>query len=430
MARPLLPLFLYKSLNRRSEARLSGRLERLVAAGQLAPELRDARLAWSLPARPKGQLIWLHAATAPSVRPAMELFSRVAEDRAAVRGLVTVGSGNPVTSVDTPEDCVVGPAPEEDLAVIRRFLTHWDPDCLVWIGGRFRPLLIDAARERGVPCLSIDALKPALQLDTSTPFPGLRSAILRCFDHVFVANAEAAVPWRRAGLDPDAIDAVGFLEEGGMAPAYDEEVLERRRGEIGTRPIWFAAHVRSGEVGEVIRAHKRALRRAHRLLLVLSLADCADMPRVLEQFESANLSAALLDPETPIPEDLQVLLTHPGKRDGLWYRLAPVSFLGSSLTPSGGIDPYPAAAMGSAIIHGPHVADVAAAYDRLGKAKATRKVRDGYELGEEIDRLLAPDQAALLAAAAWNISSSGAEATDRVGAVIEEILDRREGGGT
>jgi 3-deoxy-D-manno-octulosonic-acid transferase len=40
---------------------------------------------------------------------------------------------------------------------------------------------------------------------------------------------------------------------------------------------------------------------------------------------------------------------------GLWFRLAPVTFMGGSLTPNGGHNPWEGAALGTALLSGPHV---------------------------------------------------------------------------
>ena len=56
---------------------------------------------------------------------------------------------------------------------------------------------------------------------------------------------------------------------------------------------------------------------------------------------------------------------------GLFYRLAPLVFMGGSLVPHGGQNPIEPAKLGAAILHGPHVlnfADVYAALDHGGGA--------------------------------------------------------------
>ena len=63
---------------------------------------------------------------------------------------------------------------------------------------------------------------------------------------------------------------------------------------------------------------------------------------------------------------------------GLWYRLAPVSFVGHSLgagdTYLEGKNPFEAAALGSAIIHGPSVSYFGESYEALRDAEGSREV--------------------------------------------------------
>ena len=111
---------------------------------------------------------------------------------------------------------------------------------------------------------------------------------------------------------------------------------------------------------------------------------------------------------------------------GLWYRLAPVSFMGSSLV-SGqyGRDPDAPAAHGSAILYGPNVARYLQRYARYAEAGAARIVRDSDTLAAEVQALLPPDRAAAMAEAAWEVATRGAEVSDLVVDMVLDALDRR-----
>ena len=101
--------------------------------------------------------------------------------------------------------------------------------------------------------------------------------------------------------------------------------------------------------------------------------------------------------------------------------------MGSSLISGhGGRDPFEPAALGSAILYGPNVSRYLPAYSRLASAGAARIVRDAETLAGAITRLSAPDQAALMAHAAWEVSSDGAEATDRLMNLVQDVLDLKE----
>lgn len=113
---------------------------------------------------------------------------------------------------------------------------------------------------------------------------------------------------------------------------------------------------------------------------------------------------------------------------GLWYRLAPVTFMGGTLVPGGsGRNPFEPAALGSAILHGPHPGPYPEAYALLAEARAARLVAGPDALAEAVTELIAPDRAALLAHNAWAASSGGAEVTDRVAGAVLAALDARRG---
>ena len=82
-----------------------------------------------------------------------------------------------------------------------------------------------------------------------------------------------------------------------------------------------------------------------------------------------------------------------------------------------------AAALGSAILHGPRTGTLGPVFGRLGAARATRAVASANDLGDALGDLLAPDRAARLAQAAWAVASDGAEVTEGILTRIRKILD-------
>ena len=65
---------------------------------------------------------------------------------------------------------------------------------------------------------------------------------------------------------------------------------------------------------------------------------------------------------------------------GLFYRLAPLVFMGGSLVPHGGQNPIEPAKLGAAILHGPHVHNFTDVYAALDGAGGALPVADGQNL--------------------------------------------------
>ena len=122
----------------------------------------------------------------------------------------------------------------------------------------------------------------------------------------------------------------------------------------------------------------------------------------------------------------QILITD-STNLGLWYRLAPVSLLASSLAPEmPGQNPLDALALGSVVLHGPASGHHSAIYDQLAALKATKQVSSAEELAEMVIHLSAPDMAAKRALAGWTAVTEGAEMTDQLIERVQDILDLRE----
>ena len=92
----------------------------------------------------------------------------------------------------------------------------------------------------------------------------------------------------------------------------------------------------------------------------------------------------------------------------------------------GDITPPQPAALGSAILYGPNIGRHLHAYSRLAEAGAARIVRDTDTLTTALKQLVAPDRAAAMSLAAWEIVSEGAQVSDRIMDLIQDALDLAE----
>ena len=127
-----------------------------------------------------------------------------------------------------------------------------------------------------------------------------------------------------------------------------------------------------------------------------------------------------------IDDECQVYTADTAGEFGLWYRLAPMSYMGGSLLGAGSLRaPGEPAALGSANIHGPRTGAHSRSFAALGEARAPRELKSPSELGEAVADLLAPDRAAQLAHNAWSVTSCRAEVTERILRLLIKAIDAR-----
>lgn len=353
----------------------------------------------------------------------LHLAARITAQRPGSHVLLTTATPAPPAR-RLADNVSWAPTPSEHPADCEAFLAHWRPDICLWSHGRLRPSLIHASDRAGVPLVLLDAAEAGFEDPNVRWLPDLARGTVGRFNSAHAISANAARRLRRLGVSENDLRLTGPLQDSSAPPDCNEEDLERVSGILGGRPVWLAAMAQPDELPCLIEAHRAALRHAHRLLMIVVPDDVDDTPRFVEALaDSAMMTARWSTGEMP-EENIQILLADTHGEIGLWYRLAPVTLMASSLTPShGGRNPYEPAALGSAVLHGPNVKRHADAYERLSGAGAARMVRDATQLSNALARLIAPDQAALMAHAAWELVSEGAEVTDLVTDLVLDLLD-------
>lgn len=375
--------------------------------------------------RPTGELVWMHAPATERLTALLHLAARLKAQRPDLNFLLTTDEEVAPAGLDM--DMMWSPCPPDTGPTNAQFLEHWKPDFCLWSYGRLRPGLIAAADEAGIPLAMVDASEDGFEEALWRLFPDLSRSTLERFGSVFAMSGNAAKRLRRLGLRDSDIRVMGPLQDSATVPGCNDTEREEIHNTIIGRPVWLAANARAAEIPQIIATHTNVTRLAHRLLLILSPAEPEDCVRATSYLENSGLRFGSWTNGDWPEETTQVLISEDPNDLGLWYRLAPVSFVGGSLVPGyGGQSPYPAATLGSAILYGPHIRKHLAAYSRLAETGAARIVKDDASLGAALQQLIAPDQAAAMAHAAWEVVTSGAEVTDHMLDLVQDTLDLKE----
>lgn len=370
------------------------------------------------PPRPAGRLVWLHAPDEGSVSPMQALARRLVEEDGLPVLLTAPGE------VTVHRGVLVQPPPTDSPAEARAFLDHWRPEIAIFAGGQLRPAVMHEASERRIPMLVVNGRSPAFLRERDGWYPGLMRSALARFRGIMAVDEAAARAFRKGGAALSAVAVTGRMEEDSVVlPALEAERAALAKL-LAARPVWFAAGVIEAEETAVLQAHRMASQHSHRLLMILMTDDPTRAPALARRLEAEGWATAQRAQEEEPEADVEIFVADNPAEYGLWYRLAPVTFLGGSLMGKGPTrNPMEAAALGSAILHGPRTGSSGPVFGRLGAARATRAVASATDLGDALGDLLAPDRAARLAQAAWAVASEGAEVTEMILTRIRDIMD-------
>lgn len=374
--------------------------------------------------RPDGTVIWIHAGRGSRPESLRQLTRLLIRDRPDIGIVLTQDpGGDPILELPL---ALIDQLPPERLPEARGFLDHWRPSLALFIGTSLPFSLITEAHRRDIALILADAhLTPAM---VPVWRRGMAGSLLGRFTRLLAQDSDTVTTLQRLGGRSLSVELAGRIEETtDPLPCVDAE-RDALAELLRARPVWMAVACTPPEEDAVIAAHIHAMQHAHRLLLILAPADPDRGPHLAQRLAAEGLivgQRALED--DPLP-DVQVMITEGLTELGLWYRLAPVCFMGGTLFPGGaGRSPYEPAALGSAVLHGDHSGPYPEAYTLLSEARATRQVSSPEALATAVEDLIAPDKAAVLAHNAWAATSGGAEVAERVVLITLSTLDAAHG---
>ena len=348
------------------------------------------------------------------------LLGQLGDDRPEVTVLIS-GPGDAGIAVGVDD-------PGEDRRAAGQALDHWRPDALVLIGSAFRPAIVAAAAARAIPVIGMALRGSAQSWMMRWPFRPLARRHLDGFFRLMCEDDAARVALLRAGAPKERTEVAGLLARDIRVPPASEAERQSLSDLITTRPVWCAAMLPATEMPLILAAHRLAVQRSHRLLLVVVPADPADGPAMRDAAAADGLTTGLRSAGEDPNDGISVYLADLGGELGLWLRLAPIAWIGGSATAHGTTaSPMDAATLGSAILHGPSTGAHAADFARLGAAGAARMLKTAEDIAAAVDALIQPDEAATMAHAAWQVSSAGEDAATRAMQVLSGLLDRGTG---
>lgn len=302
-------------------------------------------------------------------------------------------------------------------------LQRMNPDALLLVGPDLPRHLIAAATEHGVPVFLAEARLTAPRHRWHLPGLGRRSVLDR-FTLLMMPDQASCDAALDMGADEERIEMTGPITLTREPLKHNEAERIALSEAFEGRQLWLAATINEAEIPAVIAAHLHVLSYSHRAMLILMPAEPDESAAMAVAMADAGLVVAQRSLDEDPTEEVNVYMVDDPFEMGLWYRLAPLCFMGTTLAgpTQSARDPFEAASLGSAMIHGPQDGSFPAEWAQLDGAVAARRIDHPAALPQAVVTLLAPDQAAHLATNAWSVSTGGAGVATRIAQVIRNTI--------
>ena len=157
---------------------------RALRIGKEDPKRTGERWGLTEKNRPKGPLVWFHAASVGETQSILPLIDALLAAHADVQVLITstTRTSAEILQSGLPDRVIHQMAPYDTVKASRAFLNHWRPDVAIWIESELWPRMLAEVGRRGVPRLLLNARVSARTAQRWAKFGKTTRAILSQFD--------------------------------------------------------------------------------------------------------------------------------------------------------------------------------------------------------------------------------------------------------
>ncbi len=359
---------------------IPGYLQRRLKRGREDPMRWREKLGEASLQRPDGPMIWMHAVGLGEVMALRGLITTLGSLRPDMSFLVTSSalSSAQAFAGNTPPRTLHQFLPLDTPGAVAKFLDHWHPNLSIWAEQDLWPGAVVAAHRRGIPLALINARMNARAFAARSKYQSLYADLYSRFAHISAQDAETAQYLRQLGAA--TVDVTGSLKAGAGQLADQPTKRSALSVAFAGRHLWCAAATHAADEQMIIEAQATLLAQDPAHLLILAPRDPARRDAIVAACTAAGLAVALRSAGAVATQKHAVYLADTFGEMGLWYRLCPKAFVGGSMGDTGGHNPWEAAYLGCAVLHGPNVANFSSDYAAIHAAGAATEVADAPTL--------------------------------------------------
>lgn len=411
-------LTLYRIATRLAHPVLPLYLRRRAARGKEDTARTGERFGYASTARPQGALLWFHAASVGESLAVLPLLEAIAARYPQAHLLLTTVTVTSAQLIDgrLPAGAIHQYAPLDTPQAVGRFLAHWQPDLAVWVESELWPNMIAMSHAANIPLFLVNGRMSARSAERWRRWPAVIQPMLRAFTQILASGEEDAQ--RFSALGAPHVSTPGNLKFSAPPLPADPHALAWMHAQIGARPCWLAASTHAGEESIAAGAHQNLRQTIPGLLTIIVPRHSARGTEIAHALREAGLKVAQRSAGEAVTADTDIYLADTMGELGVFYRVAKVTFIGGSLVPHGGQNPFEAARLGCAVMYGTQMHNFTE-FCTLLEAEQAACVVDSPEMLAQKTAWLLSDETAREAQAAAALN-----AVQKADGVLSQVMQR------
>ncbi len=403
-------------------------LKKRCRKGKEDPARLGERMGQAGKPRPHGPLIWFHAASVGEAQSTLILLSALKERYPEISILVTTGTVTSATVMEQrlPRGAIHQYYPLDHPRWVASFLDHWQPQLALWMESELWPNMLAAIRQRGIPAALVNArLSPSSFRRWKRMAPIQIAALLEVFSVCLAQTAEDGTFFKELGMQNVIVS--DNLKYSAAPLPYSQSDHDALKNALGGRPFWLYASTHDDEEEIACRIHRHLVKQIPELLTVIAPRHPERRETIYQACDKYGLNIAMRGENRalPTPDDGLYIADTMGEL-GLFYKLAPIACIGRSFSRDGGggHSPIEAAKYECAILHGPHVQNLARIYEEFDTAGAAIALKTEQDFQKRLEKLLSDeDGVEALQNKAYRFVSDKSKVIDTVMQALTPLID-------
>lgn len=317
--------------------------------------------------RPKGKLIWVHAASIGESASALTFINHIKKQFPRLNILITTIT---VTSAEILQPkiakiphCFHQFVVADNPLWIKKFADYWKIDVAIFLESEIWPNIISEAHKRSIPLFLLNARLSPKSFKRWSYFKNTFREILQKFMCIL---AQSEIDRERYSyFSPKNTKRIDNLKHVNAVLPCNTELLDTFRKICKGKIVFTAASTHEKEEDIILEAYKK-LKKHFDIVIIIIPRHLTRVKRVCEIIKNHNCSFVLrsaVEKNTNPKHDVYCIDTF--GEVGTFFRLADICFVGGSLVEIGGHNIYEPVALGKPVLYGPYMENAIEVRDLL-----------------------------------------------------------------
>ena len=372
--------------------------------------------------------IWMHASSVGEIQVAKALISEIKRQLPEASIVVSTGhrQGLLMAANQLPDDVPCFFAPLDLIGIVNRTLKTIRPTVYVCLETELWPNIIRQAQQHGAKLFLLNGRLSARSYDGYRRIKSLMQDLLACFTRISVIQGDDARRFRALGANPARMRILGNAKYDQSSSRTDQHLAAHYRQRLNIhrqQPVLVTGSTHTGEEAMLIEVFRSLQRQLPDLVWIVAPRHLRRLTEIEKLFADQGLASMRLQQSQEQGRRAEVIMVDTmGELAGL-YSVATYVFCGGSLVERGGHNVLEAAAWGTPVFYGPHMADFADAKALLEAEKAGFCVKTPQELASRLLYFIArPEEYAVAGRGALKVARRQQGSAKKQVTLIKEAL--------